>query len=282
MSDLYKDLDLTIFPEGTDSFTQWLDITASDGPLIKRYTDAMNEGNVALANQILAEIPSSTQKIIKANDLNKLTQCILAVERFYKTDVEDYIDTKQTQWTSIINQFNYKGVWSNGTSYEKNNMVSYTRFGSELIYIAIKDVPVGTPTSNNNYWRQLTIQGNDGPSGEGLSYRQEWNVSVSYALNDAVTYGGGLWMATAPSKGIEPSQGNASWKLIMSLKTTTYPIQDTQPQTQSAGELWFNTQGNPTQYYFLATLQSPAQASDIALGKQAYDEFGNLIVGTKA
>ena len=137
MSTLYKDLDLTIFPEGTDSFTQWLDITASDGPLIKQYTEAMNEGNVALANQILAQIPSSTQKIIKANDLNKLTQCILAVERFYKTDVEDYIDTKQTQWTSIINQFNYKGVWSNGTSYEKNNMVSYTRFGSELIYIAI-------------------------------------------------------------------------------------------------------------------------------------------------
>ena len=280
MSTLYKDLNLTVFPEGVDTFTQWLDITASDGPLIRQYTEAMNNGNTVLANQILAQIPSGTQKIIKANDLNKLTQGMLAVERFYETDIKPYVEEKQTVWERLINRFEYKGVWSSGTSYEKTNLVSYTQFGMEFMYIATKDSPVGTPVTNTAYWRVFTIQGLPGQSGEGFVYRKEWTPFVRYSANDAVTYSGALWGAIKPSQGVEPGPNSDTWKVIMLLKATKYPIQDTEPQGQTAGDLWFNTQGNPTQYYHLAPLNNPAIASDIPLGKEAYDQNGNIIIGT--
>lgn len=280
MSTLYTDLNLTIFPSGVDSFPQWLNITATDGPLIKQYMDAMEAGNTVLANQILSQIPSGTQKIIKANDLNKLTQAVLAVERFYSSDIQDYVQDKQDEWDSVINQFTYQGIWSSGTSYLKNNLVSYTIFGIEYIYIATSNVPVGIAPTNTNYWRLLTMQGQQGISGTGLSYRGEWVVSNSYSINDAVTYSGALWMAVQPSQGVEPTQSSSAWKIVMSLQTTTYPIQSNQPVNQLAGDLWFNTQTDPTNFYYLEPLQSPASASDIAFGKQAYDELGNVIVGT--
>lgn len=280
MSTLYPDLNLTVFPSGVDTFQQWLNITATDGPLIKQYMEAMEAGNTTLANQILSQIPSGTQKIIKANDLNKMVQALLAVERFYGTDVEDYIADKQQEWTDIIDQFTYQGNWNNGTAYLKNNMVSYTIYGIKYIYIAISNVPIGTIPTNTQYWRIITIQGQRGISGAGLSYRQEWNVSSLYNTNDAVTYSGALWMAINNSQGQEPVSGSSYWKLIMSLATTTYPIQDTQPTNQIPGELWFNTQSNPTKYYYLTPLDSPASASDIASGKQAYDSEGNIITGT--
>ena len=280
MSTLYTDLNLTIFPSGVDSFPQWLNITATDGPLIKQYMDAMEAGNTVLANQILSQIPSGTQKIIKANDLNKLTQAVLAVERFYSSDIQDYVQDKQDEWDSVINQFTYQGTWSSGTSYLKNNLVSYTIFGIEYIYIATSNVPVGIAPTNTNYWRLLTMQGQQGISGTGLSYRGEWVVSNSYSINDAVTYSGVLWMAVQPSQGVEPTQSSSAWKIVMSLQTTTYPIQSNQPVNQLAGDLWFNTQTDPTNFYYLEPLQSPASASDIAFGKQAYDELGNVIVGT--
>ena len=280
MSVLYPDLSLTAFPGDIDSFTTWLDIIASDGALVLQYQQAMQSGNTVLANQILAQIPSASQKIIKATDLNKMTQAILAVERFYKTDVEPYIQEQQTNWLDTIQRFSYKGEWASGTTYEVNNFVSYTVSGATLIYLATSNPPVGTPPTNTNYWRLLSIQGQQGPSGEGVSYRQEWNSSTQYYTDDTVTYGGALWIATQDSQGQTPQSGSQYWQLVMSLGLTTYPIQDSEPTGQEVGGLWFNTQTNPTNYYQLAALENPASAAQISAGYEAYNDDGEVIVGT--
>lgn len=282
MSVLYPDLSLTAFPGDIDSFTTWLDIIASDGALVLQYQQAMQAGNTVLANQILAQIPSATQKIIKATDLNKMTQAILAVERFYQTDVEPYIQEQQTNWLEIIQRFSYKDEWASGTTYEVNNFVSYTVSGATLIYLATSNPPVGTPPTNTNYWRLLSIQGQQGPSGEGVSYRQEWNSSTQYYTDDTVTYGGALWIATQNSQGQTPQSGSQYWQLVMSLGLTTYPIQDSEPTGQEVGGLWFNTQVNPTNYYQLTALENPATAAQISAGYEAYNDDGEVVTGTQS
>ena len=153
MSALYPDLSLTNFPSSLDQFMTFLNIVASDGPLIAQYQAAMEAGNQTQANQILAQIPQGTQKIITAVTLNQLSQAMLAIERFYKTDIEPYIQTQQENWLTIINQFSYQGVWESGTSYVVNNLVSYTVSGLNLVYIATSTPPVGTAPTNRQYWR---------------------------------------------------------------------------------------------------------------------------------
>lgn len=279
MSATYPDLSSN-FPESIDIFPTWLNIVASDGPLIAQYQAAMEAGNQTQANQILAQIPQGTQKIITATSLNDLTAAILAVERFYKDNIADYIETQQQSWLTVIQQFSYEGVWQNGTSYVVNNMVSYTVSGLNLIYIATSTPPVGTVPTNTQYWRVLTIQGQSGASGDGLSYRQEWNSSTTYSTNDAVTYDGAVWMALQSSQNRLPDSSPQYWRLVMSLETVAYPIQDTVPTNLQVDGLWFNTSDNPTNYVYLAPLTNPASASNIAAGFQAYDQYGNLIVGT--
>lgn len=279
ISNLYQDLPLTNFPDDIDSFTTWLNITASDGVLIQQYVDAMNQGNQTLANQILAQIPSGTQKIIKATDLNKISQALQAIERFFLTDIQPYIENQQESWLNTINQFSYQGVWASGTTYVQNNIVQYTMSGLQLLFLAVQNPPVGTSPNNTTYWRVLTIQGQQGGSGPGLTYMQEWNSSTTYNQNDAVTYSGGLWMALQQNINIEPGSNEQFWKLIIPIITTTYPIQSVQPTNQVLGDLWFNTQDNPTKYYYLETLENPATASQITYGYEAYDDEGNPIVG---
>ena len=255
MSALYPDLSLTNFPSSVDQFMTFLNIVASDGPLIAQYQQAMEAGNTTLANQILSQIPQGTQKIITATELNTLSQAILAIERFFLTDIEPHIQTQQESWLTIINQFSYIGNWASGTSYTINNLVLYTVSGIDLVYIATSAPPVGTPPTNTQYWRLLTIQGPQGDSGEGLSYREEWVNSNSYAINDAVTYNGAIWMAIQPNRNIEPSSNSQYWKLVMNLETTAYPIQDTVPTNLQAGGIWFNTSNNPTQYIYEGDVQ---------------------------
>lgn len=279
-NDLYNDLPLTNFPSSLDTFTTWLNVTATDGPLIQQYITAMNAGNQTLANQILTQISSASQKIITATDLNTMTQAIQAVERFYLTDIQPYIQTQQESWLNTINQFSYQGTWQAGTNYVTNNIVSYTVSGVNLLFIATSNPPTGTVPTNTTYWRVLTIQGQQGTSGTGLSYRQEWSASKAYQTNDAVTYNAAIWMATQPSQNQIPSEGSAYWKLVMTLEATTYPIQPTEPTNLDVGGLWLNTQDNPTQYYYLEALTNPAQASQIVYGYEAYDDMGNVITGS--
>ena len=280
MSTLYSDLSLTNFPNSLDQFMTFLNIVASDGPLIAQYQAAMEAGNQTQANQILAQIPQGTQKIITAVTLNQLSQAMLAIERFYLTDIEPYITQQQQNWLTIINQFSYQGVWESGTSYVVNNLVSYTVSGLNLVYIATSTPPVGTAPTNTQYWRLLTIQGQQGASGEGLSYRQEWNSSTQYATNDAVTYDGALWMALQASQNRLPDANPQHWQLVMNLETVTYPIQDTVPTNLQVDGLWFNTSNNPTNYVYLEPLTNPATSANIMSGYQAYDSNGNLITGT--
>lgn len=281
MSSTYPDLSLTVFPDGgIDQFMTFLNIVASDGPLIAQYQQAMEAGNTTQANQILAQIPQSTHKIITASTLNRLSQAMLAIERFYLTDIEPYITQQQENWLTIINQFSYQGVWKSGTSYVVNNLVSYTVSGLNLVYIATSAPPVGTPPTNTQYWRVLTIQGQPGTSGTGLSYRQEWNNSITYSQNDAVTYDGAIWMALQASQNRIPDSNPQYWQLVMNLETTAYPIQDTVPTNLQVDGLWFNTSGNPTQYYYLNSLPNEADDSQILEGYMAYNSNGELITGS--
>lgn len=280
MSALYNDLPLTNFPSSLDQFMTFLNVVASDGPLIAQYQAAMEAGNQTQANQILAQIPQGTQKIITATTLNQLSQAMLALERFFLTDIEPYIQTQQQTWLTTINQFSYQGVWESGTSYVTNNLVSYTVSGLNFVYIATSTPPVGIVPTNTQYWRLLTIQGQQGASGEGLSYRQEWNSSTQYATNDAVTYDGAIWMALQASQNRIPDSNPQYWQLVMNLTTTTYPIQNTVPTNLQVDGLWFNTSNNPTNYVYLPPLTNPASSSNIANGFQAYDANGNIIIGT--
>ena len=279
MSTQYPDLSLTTYPNSLDQFTTFLNITANDGSLIAQYMAAMEAGNQTLANQVLAQIPAATQKIITAIDLNKLSQASLAIERFYKTDIEPYLENQQQEWQNIISQFNYVGNWTSGAQYQENNIVSYTVSGLTMLFIATSTPPVGSNPNNTAYWRVLTIQGQQGVSGVGLSYRQDWSSSASYSTNDAVTYNNAVWMALQPIQNVVPQSGSY-WKKVISFDVTVYPIQPEQPTGQPVGGLWFNTSPNPTKYVYLAPLGNPATAEEIVTGYQAYDDEGNMITGT--
>ena len=280
MSTRYNDLSLTSFPDSVDVFKTFLNIEARDGTAIKGYTDAMQAGDQVLANQYLAQISSASQKIIQATDLNKLTEAILAIERFYSTDINDDIEQRQQAWKALIDNFSYISEWASGTPYKKNNLVSYTVGTKTNIYIAITDTPADIAPTNGNYWRVMTQRGKQGVSGVGLAYRAEWDASEDYQKDNAVTYDGALWQSLATNTNIKPGTNDSIWKLVMPYSVTVYPIQDTEPSNQSEGELWFDTAGNPTKYYKLEPLINPASASNITAGFEAYDGQGHLIVGT--
>ena len=75
----------TSFPNAIQNFPQMIDLIASDGTLVQQYQIAMQAGNLALAKQILAQIPNNQNKIITADYLNTINDTVVAVEQYFSS-----------------------------------------------------------------------------------------------------------------------------------------------------------------------------------------------------
>ena len=73
----------TSFPNQIQNFHQMQDITAQDAILVQQYQNAMQVGNLFLAQQILAQIPNNQNKIVTADYLNTINDTVIAVQKYF-------------------------------------------------------------------------------------------------------------------------------------------------------------------------------------------------------
>ena len=239
MSVTYPSLQFTTFPEQVQTFVTMLNMTIADAPAVKGYQQAMEAGNNTLAQQYYNQITNADQKFIDATKMNRLMDTCVALQKFYKTDIEPYIQSQQSIWGNRINQFNYVGDYSASTFYAITNFVTYTATGVSNIYICFKVPPICTAPTNTTYWRKLSIQGLQGPSGENLSFRYAWDSGEVYYPEDVVVYDNVVWGCLVQNSNQTPQSGSTYWRSIYSPQQVVYPFSAQEPTNMQEGYLWF-------------------------------------------
>jgi len=58
------------------------------------------------------------------------------------------------------------------------------------------------------------LQGDPGPAGLGMSFRQAWENTTPYVINDVVSHQGSTWIALAGSTAVEPGTDVTEWTLV--------------------------------------------------------------------
>ena len=242
MSTTYPDLTYTTFPDAEQSFVEMIDVNSSDGALMTQYQTAMQNGDFATARTVLAQIPNYNNKILDSVKMNTLFDTTVALERFYKTNVEPYIETKQQEWEQLVALFTanfaYVGEYQSGQPYQQNNIVSSlnTATGDVNLYIAIQNN--SAPISDGSSWRQLTIKGAQGLSGEGLTFAGPWNDTDTFNVGDVVTYQNNLWSALQQNTNQNPASTVGYWQNYGNFPVVSIVVSDTQPY-QVVGDFWF-------------------------------------------
>jgi hypothetical protein len=133
----------------------------------------------------------------------------------------------------------YRGGYGSTTNYGLNDGVTY--LGSSYISLAANNVG-NAPDASPAFWGLLAAQGAAGVAGPagavgpagpqgnagaagapgpqgpggvaGMSYRGTWSVGTSYAVNDAVLFGGTTYIATSSAAGLEPDLYPAAWSVL--------------------------------------------------------------------
>lgn len=238
MSTKYPDLPLTSFPDSKQDFVMMENLKSADIATVNLFQQAMRDGDSELAQQYYKQIDNADSKFITADKLNALYQTCIALQRFYEDDVSAEINKQKQIINDIADSLTYKGAWDENTSYEKNNYVIDSSTGE--LYLALRD-NIANPLSDTNYWRKLTIKGDQGKPGGGLVFDGEWVSGKTYPANTAVSYNNALYYTIADNVTSRPGSDN-KWNLLYESYQYKIPVQASKPASATTGDLWFKVE----------------------------------------
>ena len=227
MSVTYTDLTETSFPDSVDVMVRMSDMSATNKSLMDQYYTYINAGNFTSAQQLLTDNPTLQAMIINAAKINKFIDSVIAVERFFKNDVEGYLEST----------FAYIGTYSSGTTYKKGNIVDLN--GESFICRVTSSIGVSpTAHTTTTNWAIIAEQGIQGVSGTGLAPRGAWDNTTQYYANDCVGHNNVLWQCITGNTNSEPTSSNGNWLQLLS-NSNLVVTSSSQPTNQSSGCLWF-------------------------------------------
>lgn len=171
------------FPQAIDTFTEHRELTPQEVSLANRWKtlrakEDKNATEIAEFNSLTEQLSDA---IFSSEDINKIQDCMVALETFFKNDVDTYLD-------NYMENFNYKGEWERIVSYKQFNTVTLN--GSS--YIALTDNLDREPgtIAGEGYWGLLAAKG---------------DKTIVETYNNTVTLG---TSATEIDIGIEEFDGN--------------------------------------------------------------------------
>lgn len=106
----YVGLDFTNFPAEVDSWEDSEDIDSSNLPFVNAYREALLSNNIKGAQQILLGHPSLARMRIDASTINKIKHAVMALERMFKEDIQDYIIDTSSAITGIDATLSIRGA----------------------------------------------------------------------------------------------------------------------------------------------------------------------------
>lgn len=117
MADLYEKnedgtyigLDLTNFPAEVDSWQDTEDVDPASIDAANQYREAMLANNVELAQQVLEQNPNLNNKRIDAVLINSLKHAVMAIERLFKEDIQEYIIDKAQEVMQVDASLTVRG-----------------------------------------------------------------------------------------------------------------------------------------------------------------------------
>ena len=210
------------FPEKVDVFTELFDLPFEKVQDARRLTEL--KGQPSLTNDEQNELLQLTTQlkefIITPETFNKFQDALVAVETFFRDNVDGYIENKQDEWATYVTSFRYVGRWTSGKDYKFQNMV--TDENGDL-FLCKKDNRSSSTTkvTNGTYWQRASAKGEKGDMGINAILKGKWNSSTSYALGDAVRYNEVYYVAIKANSGSEPKTSSTDWHLLDKLYVGT-------------------------------------------------------------
>lgn len=211
------------------------DIHYTDVTLKNEFVQKFLSGDLAGAFKILEDNGQLNNKKFVADIINYVNTALYQLEENYYTNVDDYLLATNNAFNTLINNYINKNIYSDKTTYQRNNFVLY----NNEVYLYINGNPTsGNNPTNTNYWVYIGLRGENGNYGIGVTMKYTWNEQASYNPLDVVYYKGSYYVAKVTNTDVIPTEAGDKWELF--LKTKPAYITTSQQESKIVpGMIWF-------------------------------------------
>jgi hypothetical protein len=100
-------------------------------------------------------------------------------------------------------RFDYRGSYAGGTTYERNDVVTY---GGNVYVYKLTTATAGNLPTDTAFWDLMV---------EGFNYRGIWATGTDYLISDLVSYGGKIYIALRDTVGDNPVTSASDWSVFV-------------------------------------------------------------------
>ncbi|MBZ9622837.1 hypothetical protein G9F71_008225 [Clostridium sp. FP2] len=124
MSNTYSDLPNTKFPDQVDDFSRMRDLSASEVVLMEQYQALIKAKDITSAQNLIENNPGLKVVLFNAFNVNNIGDAVKSLERFFNSNVNGFIQLKQTEMTTFITD--KKTEVNNFTTAKMDGILTYT------------------------------------------------------------------------------------------------------------------------------------------------------------
>lgn len=216
-----------------DDFIEMADFAGSDLPKIQRYEALKTKKNLTPAEaKELEQLISPNggglyNKIMSVEEWNKRNQTTTNMQRYFKENTIDILTSYKNQMDNkvkegissiqtIVDRLSTKAIYDTSTTYEQCNLVAYDNGNTTDLYVCRRTCRNVLP-SNTTYWTKLSIKGDKGENGLGISWGGAWTSNKEYHDGVFVMYRNGIYICIKTNYGIPPKYegDNEYWQLML-------------------------------------------------------------------
>ena len=221
---------------------QFEDIHLSDAQLYTLFRQYYTAGNYTGALNILSSNPQLSLKAITADNLNELNERVYGMENVYYVEVEQYLENLLQSMQVDVNNLSNQNQYNASQQYYENNFVYY----NNEVYFCIKEPPIGTVPTNQEYWLYLGLFGEKGNIGlTNLLFVGPWSNDTLYTTNQVVYINYTFYWALQNNQGQNPTAEQSEyWGVLFTVQPQEIVASSTVPENQNANDFWFQIQGN--------------------------------------
>lgn len=220
----------TTFPNATQSFKTWEDLTSVQLNAYIQYLNYLNQGKWTEARNIFERGGLSQNMLPTAADFNTMCDTILECMALYQAQT-----TSAKGIQDFMAQFAYRGIWdaNNINQYKKFTIIKYNSSIGTYLYIANADItttsnPYTNSTTSSPQWLRLCPVS---WTNTASNYRGVYESGTTYYTGDVVVKDESLQIATV-------NNGVITWTTLFDFNALIVEYSSTQP-AMSTGGIWF-------------------------------------------
>lgn len=222
----------TTFPNATQSFKTWQDLTSAQLNAYVQYINYLNQGDWTAARNVFEQGGLSPNMLPTAADFNAMCDTILECQALYEAPT-----TSAQGIQDFMGQFTYRGTWSSSyiSQYKKFTLVKY----NGVVYLAAQDITTTTdPATNsalsNPQWLKIAPVT---ATNVTTAFTGQYVGGTTYAAGDVVIYNNKFYVAidSTSSTPIDTSH----WAMLFDMNPYISVISTTRPSDIITGTIWF-------------------------------------------